>query len=107
MTNERKDKKMRVDERVDDCDLETPQELNTQDEDEWIDECIDAINSACINKSGMEAVCVANVIRYIWRYESKNGLEDVKKARWHLDRLLMHIAKREKEKKKHKRGAKK
>lgn len=41
-------------------------------------------------------------------YEIKNGLEDVKKARWYLDRLLMHIAKRErKKKKKHKRGAKK
>lgn len=51
---------------------------------------------------------MANVIRYIWRYESKNGLEDVKKARWYLDRLLMHIAKIERnKKKKHKRGAKK
>lgn len=28
MANERKDKKMRVDERVDDCDLETPQEMS-------------------------------------------------------------------------------
>lgn len=73
-------------------------------------ECIDAIDAAVINKpTTREAVCVANVIKYLWRYESKNGLEDVKKARWYLDRLLMHIAKREsrKQKKKHRKGAKK
>lgn len=72
-------------------------------------ECIEAIDAAVINKpTTREAVCVANVIKYLWRYESKNGLEDVKKARWYLDRLLMHISKRERKKeKKHKRGAKK
>ena len=51
-------------------------------------ECIDAIESAVINKSGVESVCVANVIKYLWRYESKNGLEDVRKARWYINRLI-------------------
>lgn len=37
-------------------------------------ECIDAIDSATAGKSGIEAVCVANVIKYLWRYEEKNGL---------------------------------
>ena len=38
-------------------------------------ECIDAITAAVSGKSGVEAVCVANVIKYLWRYELKNGVE--------------------------------
>jgi hypothetical protein len=51
-------------------------------------EAIDAITAATVNKTGIEAVCVANVIKYLWRYELKNGLEDVKKAQWYLNRLV-------------------
>lgn len=51
-------------------------------------ECIDAITAAVSGKTGIEAVCVANVIKYLWRYELKNGLEDVKKAQWYLNRLV-------------------
>ena len=54
-------------------------------------ECIDAIKAATVNKPGIEAVCVANVIKYIWRYEAKNGLEDVKKAAWYLNRLIAEL----------------
>src|SRR5574338_275262 len=56
-------------------------------------ECIDAIKSATTHKLGIAAVCVANVIKYLWRYESKNGLEDVKKAQWYLNRLVKEIEK--------------
>lgn len=51
-------------------------------------ECIDALESATIGKSGIEAVCVANIVKYLWRYEEKNGVEDVKKAKFYLNRLL-------------------
>lgn len=54
-------------------------------------ECIDAIAAATTGKTGIEAVCVANVIKYLWRYELKNGVEDVKKARWYLDRLISEL----------------
>lgn len=54
-------------------------------------ECIDAIESATTGKSGIEAVCVANVIKYLWRYEEKNGLEDVKKAKWYLNKLISEL----------------
>lgn len=50
-------------------------------------ECIDAIASAVAGKNPLEAVCVANVVKYLWRYNAKNGLEDVLKAKWYLDRL--------------------
>lgn len=55
-------------------------------------ECIDAITAAVSGKSGIEAVCVANVIKYLWRYELKNGVEDVKKAQWYLNRLVSELA---------------
>lgn len=54
-------------------------------------ECIDAITAAVSGKSGIEAVCVANVIKYLWRYEMKNGVEDIKKAQWYLNRLVSEM----------------
>lgn len=29
-----------------------------------------------------------NVIKYVGRYRSKDGLKDLEKARWYLDRLI-------------------
>ena len=29
-----------------------------------------------------------NIIKYIVRHRDKNGIEDLKKARWYLDRLI-------------------
>ena len=26
-----------------------------------------------------------------WKYEEKNGIEDVKKARWYIDRLIKEL----------------
>lgn len=54
-------------------------------------ECIDAIKAATVNKLGIQAVCVANVIKYLWRYECKNRIEDVRKAKWYLDRLIQEM----------------
>lgn len=54
-------------------------------------ECIDALKAATISKTGIEAVCTANAIKYLWRYEEKNGIEDVKKARWYIDRLIKEL----------------
>lgn len=51
-------------------------------------ECIDAMAAATVNKRGIEAVCVSNVIKYLWRYEAKNGLEDVRKAQFYINRLI-------------------
>lgn len=51
-------------------------------------ECIDAIEAATTNLTGIEAVCTANVIKYIWRWKQKNGVQDLQKAQWYLNRLL-------------------
>ena len=54
-------------------------------------ECIEAIKAATIGLMGMEAVCTANAIKYLWRWKRKNGTEDLKKARWYLDRLIKEV----------------
>ena len=54
-------------------------------------ECIDAIDSATVGKTGIEAVAVANVIKYLWRYEEKGGLESVRKAQWYLNKLISEL----------------
>ena len=54
-------------------------------------ECIDALKAATGGKRGIEAVCVANVIKYLWRYEKKNGIEDVRKAKFYIERLLKEL----------------
>jgi hypothetical protein len=56
-------------------------------------ECIDALAAATVNKPGIQAICVANVIKYLWRYESKNRLEDVRKAQWYLNKLIEEMEK--------------
>lgn len=56
-------------------------------------ECIDVIRAAVSNLSGVEAVDVANVIKYVWRYKDKNGLEDLKKAEHYLHWLIEEVEK--------------
>lgn len=51
-------------------------------------ECIDAIESAVEGLDGIEAVCTANVLKYCWRWKQKGGKEDLRKARWYINRLL-------------------
>nr|DAR59854.1 MAG TPA: nucelotide kinase [Caudoviricetes sp.] len=51
-------------------------------------ECIDAIEAATSDLNGIEAVCTANAIKYLWRWKQKNGTEDLKKARWYIEHLL-------------------
>ena len=49
-------------------------------------ECIEAIRAA--TGEGYEFYLQGNILKYLWRYKYKNGLEDLKKARWYLDKLI-------------------
>lgn len=51
-------------------------------------ETIDVIAAVTADMTGMEAVCTANALKYLIRWKHKNGVEDLKKARWYLDRLI-------------------
>ena len=50
-------------------------------------ECIDVM----IETQGKEAVmdfCVCNAFKYIYLQNNKNGVEDIKKAKWYLDKYI-------------------
>ena len=51
-------------------------------------ECIDVIKAAVSNLPPYEAVCVANILKYVWRYNNKNGIEDLRKAKHYLEWLI-------------------
>lgn len=54
-------------------------------------ECIEAIK-ASMSKEAFLGGLKFNVIKYIWRYESKEKpLEDLEKARFYLDRLIEEL----------------
>ena len=58
-------------------------------------ECIDAIESATMNLMGIIAVCVGNVIKYVWRFALKNGIEDLDKADYYLQKLRQKVRERD------------
>ena len=58
-------------------------------------ECIDAIKAAIIGLEPQEAIFVKDIIKYVWRYKYKNGLEDLKKAMVNLDWLIDEVSKNE------------
>lgn len=54
-------------------------------------ECIDALEAATIGLQGIEAVCTANAIKYLWRWKHKNGVEDLQKTEWYLKKLIAYV----------------
>lgn len=50
-------------------------------------EVIDAIEDWKLNFHA------GNVVKYVARHEHKNGIEDLKKARWYLGRLISNLEK--------------
>ena len=50
--------------------------------DDAVIECVDYIESHAFD------FLEGNIIKYVTRYEGKNGVEDLKKASWYLDRLI-------------------
>ena len=49
-------------------------------------ECIDAIMAA--TNQHKEGYLQGNVMKYVWRYNYKGGLEDLQKAEWYLKKLI-------------------
>lgn len=54
-------------------------------------EAIDVMEAFTADLSGAEAVNTSNIIKYILRWKNKNGLEDLEKCRWYLDRLIKNV----------------
>jgi hypothetical protein len=41
--------------------------------------------------------CEGNIIKYVTRYKAKNGLEDLKKAKWYLKEMIKDLEQQENE----------
>ena len=54
-------------------------------------EVIDVIEVFTSKLTGIEAVDTANVIKYICRWKEKNGVQDLKKAKWYLEHLINQV----------------
>lgn len=53
-------------------------------------ECIDAIKSS-MTKDQYLGYLKGNIQKYIWRYDKKNGIEDLKKAQVYLGWLIKEL----------------
>ena len=54
-------------------------------------ETIDVIEAFTDGLVGMEAVCTANALKYICRWKNKNGVQDLEKAQWYIQKLIETI----------------
>ena len=50
-------------------------------------ECIEAIKSS-MSHEAFKGYLKGNIIKYIWRFERKNGHEDLLKAQWYTNKLV-------------------
>ncbi len=54
-------------------------------------EVIQVMEAFTEGQEGIEAICTGNVLKYICRWKKKNGIQDLKKAEWYLQRLIRHM----------------
>ncbi|MGV3139425.1 DUF3310 domain-containing protein [Brevibacillus agri] len=54
-------------------------------------ECIVAIEAATTGLTGGQAYSTGAAIKYLWRWSRKGGVEDLRKARWYIDRLIAEL----------------
>ena len=52
-------------------------------------ETIEAIQA--MTGDGFQSYLQGNILKYLWRYQYKNGIEDLKKAQWYLNRLISEV----------------
>lgn len=60
-------------------------------------EAIDVIEAFTEGLQGGEATNTGNILKYMCRWKKKNGLEDLKKAQWYLNRLIDLVKHKQKE----------
>lgn len=50
-------------------------------------ECIEVMEDI-FGAENVQAFCMCNAFKYIYRHMKKNGIEDVEKARWYMDKYI-------------------
>lgn len=56
-------------------------------------ECIEVIEEITKQCDKFEAYLVGTILKYLWRWKAKNGLDDLKKAQWYLNKLVSEVEK--------------
>lgn len=54
-------------------------------------EVIDIIEGCTQHLAGFQGYLQGNIIKYIFRWFRKNGTEDLKKAKWYIDKLISEL----------------
>jgi len=49
-------------------------------------ETIDALEAMLVD--GFDHYLQGNIVKYLWRFRYKNGVEDLRKAQWYLNKLI-------------------
>ena len=60
-------------------------------------EAIDVIEAFTFDLKGIESFDTGNILKYMCRWKQKNGVQDLKKAKWQLEHLIDHVETLEKE----------
>jgi hypothetical protein len=50
-------------------------------------ECIEVMEDV-FGADAVKDFCICNAFKYLWRHKHKNGLEDLKKAAWYLNKVI-------------------
>lgn len=50
-------------------------------------ECIQAMQAA-FGAETVQSFCLCNAFKYIWRANLKNGIQDIEKAKWYINKYL-------------------
>lgn len=50
-------------------------------------ECIEVMEEA-LGRDVVKGFCIGNAFKYLYRAKRKNGLEDLKKAQWYLNKVI-------------------
>ena len=50
-------------------------------------ECIEVMTEV-FGKEAVQAFCRCNAFKYLYRSDRKNGIEDIKKARWYINKFI-------------------
>ena len=59
-------------------------------------EVIEVIEAFVEDLKGAEAFCIANAIKYLCRFNKKNGVEDLEKAKWYIEKAIEYRKRHEK-----------
>ena len=50
-------------------------------------ECFDVMREA-FGDEAVKNFCICNAFKYLYRHQRKNGIEDIRKAKWYIDHFL-------------------